>query len=173
MRYRFTETDRRICINQNFQIFVKVAECASSDVRATTLSPHFVRLLNDPNKWVSFIAYQQLGPFISLFANPDITGIDYKNGQITVREISTISDETEISPPDVLSATFSSDSTNSDEYGVLPENTWLPEADYNDEYEYQLAMNETTVQKETMATTPAAKTTPKRGERVMDRYVLE
>ncbi|CAI2309582.1 unnamed protein product [Caenorhabditis sp. 36 PRJEB53466] len=143
------------------EIFVKVAECASNEVRVDILSPNFVRLLNDPNKWVSFIAYQQLGPFISLFADPNITGIELKDGQIILREVT--------APADVSSSfnTTVSDG-GSHEFGDLPQDTWLPEIDPNDDFEYRLTLNEHVAPRPATESVSAAVKTPKRGERVMD-----
>ncbi|EGT36579.1 hypothetical protein CAEBREN_25055 [Caenorhabditis brenneri] len=167
------------------EIFVKVSECASVGVRVETLAPNFMRLLNDPNKWVSFIAYQQLGPFISLFANPSVTGIELKNGQLIVRDIvapsstdNSLADTPITIPQEELNeargeeASFTIESNSKDEFGTLPPNTWLPEAEIADDFEYQIAMNEIAVSayhKEVANVTPTtAAKTPKRGERVMD-----
>uniref|UniRef100_A0A1I7UJG2 Serine/threonine-protein phosphatase 4 regulatory subunit 1 n=1 Tax=Caenorhabditis tropicalis TaxID=1561998 RepID=A0A1I7UJG2_9PELO len=147
------------------EIFVKVAECASSQVRVETLSPNFVRLLNDPNKWVSFIAYQQLGPFISLFANPNITGYELKNGTIVVRDV--VASEKVETPGETTDTVSSPD----DVFGQLPPDTWLPDFDFNYDLQQKLAKIEAldalAQRTVTTTTTPTAKTT-KRGERVMD-----
>ncbi|CAH10794.1 Serine/threonine-protein phosphatase 4 regulatory subunit 1 [Caenorhabditis elegans] len=148
------------------EIFVKVAECASNQVRIDILSPNFVRLLNDPNKWVSFIAYQQLGPFISLFANPDITGLELRNGQVVVRD-PVVLEPSVTEQEDPSNSTFSEDT--SDDFRTLPKDTWLPEVDFNDDFEYQLgSIDNTQNQKELTTVTTALVKTPKRGERVMD-----
>ncbi|UMM10689.1 hypothetical protein L5515_000346 [Caenorhabditis briggsae] len=152
------------------EIFVKVAECASRSVRAEILSPNFVRLLNDPNKWVSFIAYQQLGPFIALFADGNITGLSLFEGQIIVREPSARGAE-EIQARhnkiDQMMGIF----LGSEKYDKLPPNTWLPEADATEDFEYQLAMSEALKEANTVAATTASSKTPKRGERVMDSVI--
>lgn len=112
---------------------------------------------------MSFIAYQQLGPFISLFANPDITGLELIHGQVVCREVGDLPDVI----TDVSNATITSES-ESDEFELLPAGTWMPELDFNDDFEYKLALNEIAPQPATEAVSAVVKT-PKRGERVMDR----
>uniref|UniRef100_A0A8R1EKK6 Phosphatase 2A Regulatory Subunit A helical domain-containing protein n=1 Tax=Caenorhabditis japonica TaxID=281687 RepID=A0A8R1EKK6_CAEJA len=157
------------------EMFVKVAECASNQVRIDILSPNFVRLLNDPNKWVSFIAYQQLGPFISLFADPNVTGIELINGQIFVRSENYAFSESS----DAANTTINMNSTNTsidesssstDKFGELPASTWLPEIDYNDDLDFKLQFNDPYPRPSAVNVSTAVKT-PKRGERVMDSVI--
>ncbi|PIC53716.1 hypothetical protein B9Z55_000033 [Caenorhabditis nigoni] len=152
------------------EIFVKVAECASRSVRAEILSPNFVRLLNDPNKWVSFIAYQQLGPFIALFADGNITGLTLFEGQIIVREPSVHGLE-EAQALNKKVDQMRAFALGPEKFDKLPPNTWLPEADATEDFEYQLAMSEALKEANTVAATTTSARTPKRGERVMDSVI--
>ncbi|XP_031552606.1 serine/threonine-protein phosphatase 4 regulatory subunit 1-like isoform X2 [Actinia tenebrosa] len=54
--------------------FMSVSSACPSDVRTTDLADVFVNLLNDKSRWVQMAAYQNLGPFISTFADPSTSG---------------------------------------------------------------------------------------------------
>lgn len=56
---------------------LKVALMCTLESRRTRLAPMVYRLLNDPSRWVGMIAFESLGQFISLFAEPCITGLAY------------------------------------------------------------------------------------------------
>ncbi|XP_052229357.1 serine/threonine-protein phosphatase 4 regulatory subunit 1-like isoform X1 [Dreissena polymorpha] len=57
------------------ECFMTVSCTCSHDVRKTELSALFVSLLCDQSRWVRMAAFQQLGPFISTFADADCTGL--------------------------------------------------------------------------------------------------
>ncbi|KAK3085905.1 hypothetical protein FSP39_010290 [Pinctada imbricata] len=57
------------------ECFMAVSCSCSLDVRRGELSNLFVNLLCDLSRWVRMAAFQQLGPFISTFADPDLTGL--------------------------------------------------------------------------------------------------
>lgn len=53
--------------------------------RRELLAPSFIKLLQDESRWVKIAAYQSLGPFISTFADPDVTRMVYnKNGELVL-----------------------------------------------------------------------------------------
>ena len=59
----------------------------SPSVRKTELSPVFVNLLKDQSRWVRMTAYQALGPFISTFADSNITTLLHNdNGEIVITD---------------------------------------------------------------------------------------
>ena len=59
----------------------------SPSVRKTELSPVFVNLLKDQSRWVRMTAYQALGPFISTFADSNITSLLHNdNGEIVITD---------------------------------------------------------------------------------------
>ncbi|XP_052816224.1 serine/threonine-protein phosphatase 4 regulatory subunit 1-like isoform X2 [Mya arenaria] len=57
------------------ECFMTVSCTCSSDVRKAELAHLFVSLLCDQSRWVRMAAFQQLGPFISTFADSDSTGM--------------------------------------------------------------------------------------------------
>ncbi|XP_060074530.1 serine/threonine-protein phosphatase 4 regulatory subunit 1-like isoform X2 [Ylistrum balloti] len=57
------------------ECFMAVSCACSPDVRRGELSTLFVNLLCDLSRWVRMAAFQQLGPFISTFADPGVTGL--------------------------------------------------------------------------------------------------
>ncbi|XP_021372324.1 serine/threonine-protein phosphatase 4 regulatory subunit 1-like isoform X2 [Mizuhopecten yessoensis] len=57
------------------ECFMEVSCACSPDVRRGELSTLFVNLLCDLSRWVRMAAFQQLGPFISTFADPGVTGL--------------------------------------------------------------------------------------------------
>ncbi|XP_072013364.1 serine/threonine-protein phosphatase 4 regulatory subunit 1-like isoform X2 [Amphiura filiformis] len=57
------------------ECFMAVSWAVTRDVRKIRLSPLFVKLLCDQSRWVRMAAFQALGPFISTFADPAISGI--------------------------------------------------------------------------------------------------
>ena len=53
----------------------------------STLAPLFVNLLRDQSRWVRMTAYQALGPFISTFADSQITALLHNdNGEIVITD---------------------------------------------------------------------------------------
>lgn len=56
---------------------IKVALMVSVKYRGSCLATVMYRLMNDPCRWVSLVAFEILGQFISLFAQPCITGMAY------------------------------------------------------------------------------------------------
>uniref|UniRef100_A0A673LYS3 Serine/threonine-protein phosphatase 4 regulatory subunit 1-like n=1 Tax=Sinocyclocheilus rhinocerous TaxID=307959 RepID=A0A673LYS3_9TELE len=74
------------------ECFMVVSNCTSPEVRRTKLSPLFINLISDQSRWVRQAAFQSLGRFISTFANPSITGLNFcEDG--TLHEIPKISSE--------------------------------------------------------------------------------
>ena len=59
----------------------------SPTVRKSELSPIFINLLKDQSRWVRMTAYQALGPFISTFADSNITALLHNdNGEIVITD---------------------------------------------------------------------------------------
>lgn len=56
------------------ECFMSVSTVACKDVRRNELAPLFINLLGDKSRWVQMAAYQSLGPFISTFSDPHISG---------------------------------------------------------------------------------------------------
>ena len=68
-------------------VFMPVSCVCSPSVRKTELSPVFVNLLKDHSRWVRMTAYQALGPFISTFADSNITSLLHNdNGEIVITD---------------------------------------------------------------------------------------
>ncbi|XP_030831729.1 serine/threonine-protein phosphatase 4 regulatory subunit 1 isoform X3 [Strongylocentrotus purpuratus] len=57
------------------ECFMTVSWATSKPKRERELSNLFVHLLRDQSRWVRMAAFQALGPFISTFADPSISGI--------------------------------------------------------------------------------------------------
>ncbi|XP_071958559.1 serine/threonine-protein phosphatase 4 regulatory subunit 1-like isoform X2 [Antedon mediterranea] len=56
------------------ECFMGVSYSVSQETRRNQLSPLFVKLLTDQSRWVRMAAFQTLGPFISTFADPLVSG---------------------------------------------------------------------------------------------------
>merc|ERR1719210_2535393 len=68
-------------------VFMPVSCVCSPTVRQTELSPLFTNLLKDQSRWVRMTAYQALGPFISTFADSNITALLHNdNGEIVITD---------------------------------------------------------------------------------------
>lgn len=68
-------------------VFMPVSCVCSPTVRKTELSPIFTNLLKDQSRWVRMTAYQALGPFISTFADSNITALLHNdNGEIVITD---------------------------------------------------------------------------------------
>ncbi|XP_069072654.1 serine/threonine-protein phosphatase 4 regulatory subunit 1 isoform X1 [Pleurodeles waltl] len=63
------------------ECFMAVSCATSQEVRQTKLSTLFINLISDPSRWVRQAAFQSLGPFISTFANPSISGQFFKEDE--------------------------------------------------------------------------------------------
>ncbi|KAI5700811.1 hypothetical protein M8J75_003066 [Diaphorina citri] len=61
------------------QVIMSVSCACALEARKTLLAPIFGRFLSDENRWVRVAAFQTLGPFITTFAQPSITGLAYNN----------------------------------------------------------------------------------------------
>merc|ERR1719319_952935 len=68
-------------------VFMPVSCVCSPSVRQSELSPLFLNLLRDQSRWVRMAAFQALGPFISTFADPEVTALlRNENGEIVVTD---------------------------------------------------------------------------------------
>ena len=73
-------------------VFMPVSCVCSPTVRQTELSPLFLNLLRDQSRWVRMAAFQALGPFISTFADPEVTALlRNENGEIVVTDTAALS----------------------------------------------------------------------------------
>lgn len=67
------------------EVITYISCACSLKTRRELLAPSFIKLLQDESRWVKIAAYQSLGPFISTFANPDVTRMVYnKNGELVL-----------------------------------------------------------------------------------------
>ncbi|XP_044734109.1 serine/threonine-protein phosphatase 4 regulatory subunit 1-like isoform X2 [Chrysoperla carnea] len=67
------------------EVIMSVSCACPPHLRRTALAPAFERLLDDTSRWVRISAFQNLGPFISTFANPRITGLAYsQTGELVI-----------------------------------------------------------------------------------------
>ncbi|XP_071491752.1 serine/threonine-protein phosphatase 4 regulatory subunit 1-like [Diadema antillarum] len=83
------------------ECFMTVSWATSKSKREQELSNLFVQLLRDQSRWVRMAAFQALGPFISTFADPSISGIQLMynaDGTVQVAGIIPIEDDS-ISKP--------------------------------------------------------------------------
>uniref|UniRef100_A0A915E6R7 Uncharacterized protein n=1 Tax=Ditylenchus dipsaci TaxID=166011 RepID=A0A915E6R7_9BILA len=69
---------RKLCCD----VFVDVAKNSSGRVKTEMLTPLFLHLLKDSHKTVYHSAIRQLGAFIATFADPNKTGIEFKDGRL-------------------------------------------------------------------------------------------
>ena len=73
-------------------VFMPVSCVCSPTVRQSELSPLFLNLLRDQSRWVRMAAFQALGPFISTFADPEVTALlRNENGEIVVTDTAALS----------------------------------------------------------------------------------
>jgi serine/threonine-protein phosphatase 4 regulatory subunit 1 len=67
------------------EVFMSVSCACTLQTRKKNLAPVFANLLVDQSRWVRISAYKTLGPFISTFADPSITGLSYnQNGELVI-----------------------------------------------------------------------------------------
>ncbi|XP_069692282.1 serine/threonine-protein phosphatase 4 regulatory subunit 1-like isoform X3 [Periplaneta americana] len=67
------------------EVFMSVSCACTLQTRKQSLAPVFANLLVDQSRWVRMSAFQTLGPFISTFADPSITGLSYNQaGELVV-----------------------------------------------------------------------------------------
>ena len=67
------------------ETFMSVSCACTLQVRKQSLAPLFANLLIDQSRWVRMSAFQTLGPFISTFADPSITGLSYnQDGELVI-----------------------------------------------------------------------------------------
>ncbi|CAG2056407.1 unnamed protein product [Timema podura] len=67
------------------EVFMSVSCACTMEMRKSTLASLFANLLSDPSRWVCMSAFQTLGPFISTFADPRVTGLTYNRvGELTL-----------------------------------------------------------------------------------------
>ncbi|KAK7114611.1 serine/threonine-protein phosphatase 4 regulatory subunit 1-like [Littorina saxatilis] len=71
------------------ECFMTISCACSLETRRQCLAKLFVDLLSDQSRWVRMSAFQQLGPFISTFADPELTGLYVaEDGSVILREYS-------------------------------------------------------------------------------------
>jgi len=69
------------------ECFMEVSNSLSPDARRSDLAQLYVGLLCDQSRWVRMSAFQALGPFISTFANPNMTGLYFdQDGILRVQQ---------------------------------------------------------------------------------------
>lgn len=67
------------------EVVTIIACTCTPSLRRSILSPAFEKLLDDQSRWVKMAAFESLGPFISTFANPRITDLQYNQiGELIV-----------------------------------------------------------------------------------------
>nr|CAD7197539.1 unnamed protein product [Timema douglasi] len=67
------------------EVFMSVSCACTMEMRKSTLASLFANLLSDPSRWVRMSAFRTLGPFISTFADPRVTGLTYNRvGELTL-----------------------------------------------------------------------------------------
>ncbi|BFZ19203.1 hypothetical protein BsWGS_22242 [Bradybaena similaris] len=76
------------------ECFMSVSCACSLQTRRTELANLFVNLLCDQSRWVRMSAFQQLGPFISTFADTERTGLFVnEDGSLSFRSIDSFSSD--------------------------------------------------------------------------------
>uniref|UniRef100_A0A0R3RZG3 Serine/threonine-protein phosphatase 4 regulatory subunit 1 n=1 Tax=Elaeophora elaphi TaxID=1147741 RepID=A0A0R3RZG3_9BILA len=99
------------------EVFVDVAKNCTMETKERKLAPRFITLLHDTSRWVTHVAFQQLGRFIATFADadPDIEedGESTRNNSRSNGKV-TVDDENEL-------------------YCQLPPGVVFPESDVCDE----------------------------------------
>lgn len=78
--------DEAFAVRQACAEVITYVSCACSlGIRRELLTPAFIKLLQDENRRVRTAAYHSLGPFISTFADPDVTSMAYnKYGELVL-----------------------------------------------------------------------------------------
>nr|CAD7425262.1 unnamed protein product [Timema monikensis] len=67
------------------EVFMSVSCACTMEMRKSTLASLSANLLSDPSRWVRMSAFKTLGPFISTFADPRVTGLTYNRvGELTL-----------------------------------------------------------------------------------------
>ncbi|XP_038070184.1 serine/threonine-protein phosphatase 4 regulatory subunit 1-like isoform X2 [Patiria miniata] len=89
------------------ECFMAVSWAVSRTVRSEKLSPLFVKLLTDQSRWVRMAAFQTLGPFISTFADPSVSGVQVVCNPDGTVQIASVVDNSESESDEVPSLVFS------------------------------------------------------------------
>ncbi|XP_033625553.1 serine/threonine-protein phosphatase 4 regulatory subunit 1-like isoform X2 [Asterias rubens] len=95
------------------ECFMAVSWAVSRTVRKDNLSPLFVKLLCDPSRWVRMAAFQTLGPFISTFADPAVSGVQVVYNPDGSVQIASVVDNNDSESDEIPSLVFSESSNQS------------------------------------------------------------
>ncbi|OZC07167.1 hypothetical protein X798_05858 [Onchocerca flexuosa] len=66
------------------EVFVDVANNCSMETKEHKLAPRFITLLHDTSRWVTHVAFQQLGRFIATFADANRINLEIRDGRLVV-----------------------------------------------------------------------------------------
>ncbi|KAM3720554.1 Serine/threonine-protein phosphatase 4 regulatory subunit [Dirofilaria immitis] len=66
------------------EVFVDVANNCTMETRERKLAPRFITLLHDTSRWVTHVAFQQLGRFIATFADANRMSLEIRDGRLVV-----------------------------------------------------------------------------------------
>ncbi|XP_074644442.1 serine/threonine-protein phosphatase 4 regulatory subunit 1-like [Tubulanus polymorphus] len=75
------------------ECFTSVSCASCPEIRKQELATLFINLLRDQSRWVRIAAFEALGPFISTFADPSITGLFFDDEGVLRYKPSTNGDD--------------------------------------------------------------------------------
>uniref|UniRef100_A0A1I7VB88 Serine/threonine-protein phosphatase 4 regulatory subunit 1 n=1 Tax=Loa loa TaxID=7209 RepID=A0A1I7VB88_LOALO len=114
------------------EVFVDIANCCSMETKERKLAPRFITLLHDTSRWVSHVAFQQLGRFIATFADTSRMGLEIRDGRLVVAN-SDIAEDDKSAQNNCGSNGMVIEDDENELYSQLPPGVVFPESDVESE----------------------------------------
>ncbi|VBB28473.1 unnamed protein product [Acanthocheilonema viteae] len=114
------------------EVFVDVANNCTMETKERKLAPRFITLLHDTSRWVTHVAFQQLGRFIATFADENRTGLEIRDGRLVVANSDIAEDGKSTRNNNRTNGTVIEEDEN-ELYCKLPPGVVFPESDAGDE----------------------------------------
>ncbi|VDK67738.1 unnamed protein product [Onchocerca ochengi] len=110
------------------EVFVDVANNCSMETKEHKLAPRFITLLHDTSRWVTHVAFQQLGRFIATFADTNRVNLEIRDGRLVVANSDMMEDDKSIPSNNRNNGMVIEDDEN-ELYCQLPPGVVFPESD--------------------------------------------
>ncbi|MCP9263476.1 BMA-PPFR-1, isoform b [Dirofilaria immitis] len=112
------------------EVFVDVANNCTMETRERKLAPRFITLLHDTSRWVTHVAFQQLGRFIATFADANRMSLEIRDGRLVVAN-SDIVEESKSARSNNRNNEMLIEDDENGLYYQLPPGVIFPESDIN------------------------------------------
>nr|CDQ04384.2 BMA-PPFR-1, isoform a [Brugia malayi] len=110
------------------EVFVEVANYCTMETKEHKLAPHFIILLHDSSRWVTHVAFQQLGRFIATFADENRMSLEIKDGRLVTANYDIMEDDKSMRNNCKSNGIIIEDDEN-ELYSQLPPGVVFPESD--------------------------------------------